>query len=175
MTIARGPGTFPIVGTLGPGASGRQRLNLERTRVRGLELTAAWQSHRQLRWTASYQFDDATVQRASLAPALVGKRVAQVPRHNGTFTASWKTPAYVTLAPRVRWIGRQYEDDENTLLLGEVVVADIGLTCPLTPSVECFVNVENVGNARIETGRSADGIVNVGTPRLWFAGIRAKW
>jgi len=28
-------------------------------------------------------------------------------------------PAGITVAPRVRWIGRQFEDDENQLRLGE--------------------------------------------------------
>ena len=28
---------------------------------------------------------------------------------------------------------------------------------------------------RIETGRSADGLVNTGTPRLLLGGIRAGW
>src|SRR6185503_10828140 len=42
VTIARGPGTFPIVGTLAAGGLGRQRLNLDRMRVQGLELSAKW-------------------------------------------------------------------------------------------------------------------------------------
>ena len=42
VTIARGPGTFPIVGTLAAGGLGRQRLNLDRMGVQGLELSAKW-------------------------------------------------------------------------------------------------------------------------------------
>jgi hypothetical protein len=46
---------------------------------------------------------------------------------------------------------------------------------PLTKHLTLFLSVENLGNARIETGRSADGTVNTGTPRLAFGGLRGAW
>ena len=175
VTLARGPGTFPLFGTLAAGGIGRQRLNLDRTRVRGVELSAAWRVADALTFQADALFDDATVRRASVAPALVGNRVAQVPRQSATLGAIWRAPGRVTLTPRLRWIGRQFEDDENTLTLGEVVVVDVGISHALTKHLELFLSVENIGNARIETGRSADGVVNTGTPRLTFGGLRGTW
>ena len=52
-----------------------------------------------------------------------------------------------------------------------------GMTFPALTQLlrELFVNVENLGNARVETGRSADGVVNVGTPRLALGGFRMRW
>jgi outer membrane receptor protein involved in Fe transport len=175
VTLARGPGTFPLFGTLAAGAIGRQRLNLDRTRVRGIELSAAWRAADRLSFTADALFEDAVVRRAAVAPALVGKQLAQVPRHSATLGARWLAPGGVTITPRARWIGRQFEDDENTLRLGEVVVADLGASRSLTKNLELFLTVENLGNARIETGRSADGVVNTGTPRLFLGGIRGSW
>ena len=175
VTLARGPGTFPIVGVLAAGGIGRQRLNLDRTRTQGLELSATWTVTTDLALNAAALLNDATVRRASVAPALVGNEVAQVPRHSATLGATWRAPAQVTFTPRLRWIGRQFEDDENTLRLGEVVVVDLGITRPLTPHLTVFLTAENLGNARIETGRSADGIVNTGTPRLVLGGLRGRW
>ena len=175
VTIARGPGTFPIVGTLAAGGIGRQRLNLDRMRVQGLELSAALRVNDSFSLNGDALFNDATVRRASIALALVGKRVAQVPRRNASLGATWRAPGGLTLTPRVRWIGRQFEDDENTLNLGEVVVADLGVTRVLTKHLELFLTIENVGDARVETGRSADGIVNIGTPRLFLGGVRGSW
>ena len=175
VTLARGPGTFPVVGTLAAGGIGRQRLNLDRTRVRGLELSAAWRATDRLGFNAEALLDDATVRRATVAPALSGKRVAQVPKHSTTLGAAWKAPGGITLTPRVRWIGAQFEDDENILRLGAVVVADLGLTHPLGHGLELFLNLENLGDARVETGRSADGVVNTGSPRLLFGGLRGAW
>ncbi len=175
VTIARGPGTFPIVGTLAAGGLGRQRLNLDRTRTQGVELSAKWSPVSAFTFSADALFNDATVRRASVAPALVGKRVAQVPRRSAALGASWRAPGQFVFTPRARWIGRQFEDDENLLRLGEVVVADLGVSRPLTKQLELFLTAENLGNARVETGRSADGVVNIGTPRLILGGLRGKW
>jgi outer membrane receptor protein involved in Fe transport len=175
VTIARGPGTFPIVGTLAAGGIGRQRLNLDRVRVQGLDLSGLFQASPGLSLNAALLLNDATVRRASIAPGLIGKDLAQVPRRSASLGAKWLAPGGITLTPRVRWIGRQFEDDENSLRLGEVVVADLGASRPLTKQLELFFSLENLGNARIETGRSADGVVNTGTPRLFIGGIRGRW
>jgi outer membrane receptor protein involved in Fe transport len=175
VTVARGPGTFPLFGTLAAGGVGRQRLNLDRTRVRGVELSGTWTANKVLSFNASYLYDDTSVQRAPVAPALVGKQLAQVPRNSATVGAVWRAPGKIKVTPRVRWIGRQFEDDENTLILGEAVVADLTVSRPLGQHLEIFVTVENIGNARVETGRSADGVVNVGTPRLALGGLRGSW
>ena len=173
--MARGPGTFPIFGTLAAGGIGRQRLNIDRIRVQGLELSATWQATEALSLTSTALFNDPEVRRASIGPALVGKQVAQVPRHSASLGATWRAPGGITLTPRMRWIGRQFEDDENTLRLGEAVVADLGASRALTKHLELFLTLENLGNARRETGRSADGVVNIGTPRLLLGGLRGSW
>ena len=175
VTIARGPGTFPIVGALAAGGLGRQRLNLDRTRTQGVELSATWDATTAFSLNAAALFNDAIVRRATIAPALVGKQVAQVPRRSATLGATWRAPGMLTFTPRVRWIGRQFEDDENLLRLGEVVVADLGVTRPITKHLSLFLTLENLTNARVETGRSADGVVNVGTPRLLLGGLRGNW
>lgn len=175
VTIARGPGTFPVVGFVAAGGVGRQRLNLERIRVRGLELSALWRAAESLEVRGDLLYNEAEVQRASRSPALVGRRVAQVPRESATLAATWRAPWQVNVTPRLRWIGRQFEDDENQLVLGKVAIADINLSRPLSPRLELFVSVENLGDARIETGRTADGVVNLGQPRLALLGVRGSW
>jgi outer membrane receptor protein involved in Fe transport len=175
VTIARGPGTFPVVGALAAGGLGRQRLNLDRTRTQGVEFSATWSPTAAFSLNAAALFNDATVRRATVAPTLVGKQVAQVPRHSATLGATWRAPGQLTFTPRLRWIGRQFEDDENALILGETVVADLGVTRPVTKHLTFFITLENLTNARVETGRSADGVVNVGTPRLLLGGLRGNW
>ncbi|MBL9201463.1 MAG: TonB-dependent receptor, partial [Opitutaceae bacterium] len=144
VTIARGPGTFPIVGTLAAGGLGRQRLNLDRTRTQGVELSAAWHFAYRFSITGDMLFNDATVRGAAVAPALVGKQVAQVPRRSAALGASWRAPGQFTFTPRVRWIGRQFEDDENLLRLGEVVVADLSVARPVGKHLEIFLAAENL-------------------------------
>jgi outer membrane receptor protein involved in Fe transport len=175
VTLARGPGTFPIVGFVPAGGLGRQRLNLERLLVQGVELSAKWQLSPAFSLSADYLYNDATVRRASLAPALVGNRLAQVPRHSASLGASWQPTKKLTLTPRLRGLGRQCEDDENLLRLGAALVLDLGASYRVTPNCEIFLTGENLTDARVETGRSADGIVNTGTPRLILGGVRCAW
>lgn len=175
VTLAKGPGTFPIVGFVPAGGLGRQRLNLDRTRVQGLELSAKWQAAPTLALTADYLYNDATVRAASVAPALAGKRLAQVPRHTATFGASWQPVKALTLTPRARLLGRQFEDDENLLRLGAALVVDLGASWRCSETCELYLNAENLTDERIETGRSADGIVNTGSPRLVLGGVRLNW
>jgi outer membrane receptor protein involved in Fe transport len=175
VTLARGPGTFPLFGVIAAGGVGRQRLNLDRTRVQGVEVSAKWVPLQTLRLDAQFLYNDATVRRATVAPALVKNRLAQVPRQSASVGALWRAPLQFSVTPRVRYIGRQFEDDENQLRLGAVIVGDLSIARPLTRSLEIFLSAENIGNARIETGRTSDGIVNIGTPRLVLGGVRGSW
>ena len=173
VTLYRGPGTFPIVGFVPAGGTGRQRLNLDRIRVQGVELSVKWHIEPGFTLSADYLYNDATVCAAAIAPGLAGKRLTQVPRQSAVFGAEWRI-GMLTLTPRARVIGRQFEDDENLLVLGTVVIADLGANYTLGRG-ELFVSLENLGDARIETGRSPDGTVNTGTPRLILGGFRWAW
>lgn len=175
VTLHRGPGTFPIVGFVPAGGLGRQRLNLDRTRVQGVELSARWAPAAALTITADYLYNDATVRAASAAPSLAGRRLAQVPRHVAAFGATWQPARPLTLTPRVRFLGQQFEDDENQLRLAAALVVDLGLSYRLNASSELFLNAENLTDERIETGRSADGLINTGSPRLILGGLRLTW
>lgn len=175
VTLARGPGTFPIVGTIAAGGVGRQRLNLDRTRARGFEFSTRWSPVTTLTFTGELLWNEATVRHATVAPALVGNRVAQVPRRSAALGAVWRAPAQFTVTPRVRALSRQFEDDENQLTLGAVAIVDLGISRPVSKHVELFLAAENLGNVRVETGRSLDGVVNTGTPRLVLGGLRGRW
>ncbi len=175
VTLYRGPGSFPIVGFVPAGGLGRQRLNLDRTRVQGVELSARWTPLPSLSLNAEYLYNDAKVRAASVVPALVGKRLAQVPRHVAVFGGSWSPVKTLTLTPRVRFLGQQFEDDENLLRLGAALVVDFGASYRLNEHLELTLSAENLTDERIETGRSADGLFNTGSPRLVLGGLRLTW
>jgi len=157
------------------GGLGRQRLNLDRTCVQGVELSVRWQPVPALTLVADYLYNDAKVRSAPAMPGLAGRRLAQVPRQSLSLGANWRPAKTVTVSPRFRALGRQYEDDENSLRLGAVLILDLGASYRLSDRVEFFLNAENVTNARIETGRSPDGLVNTGNPRLVSGGVRCTW
>lgn len=175
VTIARGPGVFPVVGTLAAGGLGRQRLNLDRLRTEGWETSARWAPAPGWAATAALLLNDARVTRAAVAPALAGKEVAQVPRRSLAAGLEGRAPGDWDFGLRVRWLGRQFEDDENLLVLRAATVADLTLRRPLGGGRSVFLTAENLGNARVESGRGADGVVTLASPRLFLAGVRGVW
>lgn len=150
----------------------RQRQNLGLARIRGVEAEVELRLARQWRLLGSYLFTDARVADASRQPALEGKRLAQVPTHAFSLGARYQNPALVNVALTGRYVGNQFEDDLNTLPLGSFFVVDVLLWRPVTKWGELFFGVENVFNETYAVGRTSEGVVTTGAPRLVRGGVR---
>jgi outer membrane receptor protein involved in Fe transport len=175
VTLVHGPGTFPEFGFVPAGGAGRKRLNLARVVVRGTELSAKLVVSQSLTVVGEYLFSEARVRSGGPDPSLDGKSLAQVPRHSATLSMEWRGPAGIELTPRLRLFSRQFEDDENLLSLAAAAVGDVAVSMPVHQAVRVFVVVENLGDVRVETGRSAAGVTSTGTPRTIVAGVHAEF
>ncbi len=175
VTLAQGPGNFPLFGVLPVGGIGRQRQNIDAMRVPGLELGAHAEPLATLRLELDYLLNVGRVTSAPTAPGLVGLRLAEVPRHTLTARAVWRAPASLRFNAQLRWVSAQFEDDQNTLPLAAATVVDLGVSHPLGRGGEIFLAAENLFSARVETGRTADGVVSIAPPRLVHGGVRWKW
>ena len=174
VTVARGPGNVAGFGFIPAGGVGRLRLNLERVRVQGAEFSARWVAIETLTLEANYLLNDATVRASSRSPALVGRRLPGVPRHGASLGATWQIVDRLTVTPRTRWVGRQFDDDENRNELASATLFDLSVNYALPKYSELFASVENVTAERVETARSGTGVVSTGTPRFFYAGLRVK-
>jgi iron complex outermembrane recepter protein len=154
------------------GTTCRQRQNLELARIQGFETELELRLARDWRALASYLFTDARVVEASRQPALEGKRLAQVPEHNVTLGLQYRNPAIVNVNAIARFVGEQYEDDLNTLPLGSYVTVDLFASRAFTPWLEVFAGVENLLDRTYSTGRTSEGVVSIGAPRLIRGGLR---
>ena len=155
-----------------PGTTCRQRQNIDLSRIRGMETeltlspTPAW------RFLASYIFTDAKVVTATQQPSLEGNRLAQVPQHGATLNATYTNPRWLTASASARFIGPQYEDDQNTLRLGGYWTFDLFLSRRLAPWAEIYAGIENMFNTTYSVGRTSDGVVSIGAPLLVHGGVR---
>lgn len=143
----------------------RQRLNLDRVRVRGLEAHVAWSPQAAWNFAGGFVWSDARVQAADVQPALVGRRLAQVPRFTGTASATWRPTAQWEISADARWSSVQFEDDENLLPLGAAGTIDVGVRRHFTPRVSAALQVENLLDAAVETSRSATTPPTYAAPR----------
>lgn len=155
-----------------PDGSTRQRENLGQARVRGVEASVDWKLARQ--WTAllAYTFVDPVVTRSPGQPGLVGKQLAQDPRHRGTAILTFHDPDIVTATVQLRVTGAQFEDDLNERPMGGYAVVDVSASRRLFWRLHVFGAVENLFDREYLAGRA--GVDTLGPPLLARIGLRLR-
>ena len=82
-------------------------------------------------------------------------------------------PRYLTATLQTRVVGRQFEDDRNSLVLDDAAVVDVFASRALASRLTVFVGVENVFDTEVQVGRTP--ILSVGLPRTAHGGVRVFW
>lgn len=149
----------------------RQRQNLGATRTRGLELDLErrmrdWSFGAGLLIAEPRVIDDGGVE------DLEGRAVPQIPEHQVTGHFAWAPAGRWNVGLQARWTGRQYEDDRNTMVLGDYALVDAFASYQLTAVSSLFVAAENLFDEEYEIGRTP--VVTLGQPRTVRAGLRIE-
>ena len=172
VTIGFGPGTFNPGGFIPAGGVLRQRQNVDLVLAPGFEATAEWQLLPSLSLKTGYLFTHPTIERAA-DPALRGKLLAQTPEHIFTGGLEWNPAPHWFLSAQMRASGRQFEDDQNLRVLAPFATVDAAVRYDFSARGSAALRVENLFNAEIESGRSADGLISLGAPRL--VSLQVRW
>ncbi len=141
----------------------RQRQNLGRATINGIETEMILRIGDRWRISAAHISLDATVQSTGL-------RVAQVPRHQGSVSFDYLGPFRVSAEGR--WVGDQFEDDRNQLSLGRYFLVNLMLVRPLSDRLDLFLAAENLFNREYMVRRTP--IPSLGIPLLVRAGIHFR-
>jgi outer membrane receptor protein involved in Fe transport len=168
-----------------------QKQNLGRTRIRGVQTDVEYRITNTLRLSGAYLYNEAKVTDGGVAnAALVGKYLAQVPKHRGSVQLFWADPRFVTVAVSVQAQGLQYNDDQNVNVIPAATLAEAGYdadfgvglpgftTVDVTASralgrmFEVFVGAQNLFDREyfVQTNPST-----IGTPRLVNGGLRVRF
>jgi outer membrane receptor protein involved in Fe transport len=161
--------------TIGPGPGGgviRQRQNVDLVMAPGFEATAEWQLISSVRLKGSYLFTHPTIDRAA-DPALQGKLLAQTPENVFTGGIEWTPAAQWVMNAQLRYNDRQFEDDQNSRVLAPFTTFDLAVMYQFSQRGSAAIRIENLFDTQIETGKSADGIVSIGAPRL--VSFQVRW
>lgn len=153
----------------------RERGNLDRVTVRGIEARATWAAHARLSVEAAGIWSDSGIAHATDQRSLVGKRLAQAPRYVATASARLALASGWSVRVQGRWVDRQFEDDENTLTLGAAGQLDLRLEGQLTARTTLTLSADNVTDATVPIARAANGLTSYGPPRTWRAGLHISW
>jgi outer membrane receptor protein involved in Fe transport len=147
----------------------RQRQNLGSTRILGFDADLTWRPAAAWTVRVAHTFSDGYVRSAPAQPDLVGKRLAQDPHHRTAAIVSYDDPQIATLTVDARYLGTQFEDDQNTQPIGSVVLFDARAERALAAGFSVFVSGRNLFDRHYLVGRS--GIDTEGAPRTFELGV----
>jgi outer membrane receptor protein involved in Fe transport len=148
----------------------QQRQNLGRTRIRGIEADVEYRPTRRWRWIASYFYDDATIRESAAMRQIEGNRLPQVPAHRFTIQAEYSHPSGYSFFWQGRFVGTQFDDDQNRFTLERFFLTDVSLSRSWRRGIDVFVNVENLLDATYAVGKTP--FTTIGGPRRVRMGIR---
>ncbi len=170
VSLGQGPGNFPQVGFVAAGGTFRERRNVDAIRVRGVEATGSL-AYGDWRLRGAYAYADARVRASGPAAALDGQRPAQTPKHQASATLGWSAGA-ASADVTARYAGRQAEDDLGQRQLPDALTIDAGAEWRLTPSLTLHARAENLFDEQVVAGISGTGLLDLGTPRTLWIGLR---
>ena len=111
------------------------------------------------------------VNRDLVPVALIGSE-GMVLAVSPTLGVAYENPKWINASANARFVGAQFEDDQNTLRLGSYWVFDLFLSRPIGKWLELYAGVENLFNQTYSVGRTSDGVVSIGAPLLVHGGAR---
>lgn len=147
----------------------RQRRNLGAIRARGLEIAAIIRPSRNWEIATEYLLTDSTVLRFPVNRVLEGLLVPQIPRNQFNLQINYTNGKW-TAAAQGRFVGKQFDDDLNSLPLQRYFTLDADVSRALSEHVRLFVATQNLTGVRYEI--SATPVFTVGPPVLIRGGFR---
>lgn len=158
--------TFSVL----PNLITRQRQNIGKTRVLGLEIEAEKQ-FRNYGFSLGYLLTDSRVMDFSANRSLENLFIPQVARHQFTFQINY-TKSDWSLAVQSRAASKQFDDDLNTLRLEPYFQLDAFLAKRVKKNWQIFAAIENIFSRRYSVARTP--VRSVSPPLSFRAGVRWK-
>lgn len=159
----------------------RKKENVDRTLSTGVNLDGEYRISNTLQFAGGYQFAHALVSGFSptaLNPSLVGNWIPEVPDQQFTLQARYVNPKFITATVQGTFVGQQFDDDLNTLLLKKYFTFDLYLGRSLGHGVEVFAAAENAFNQRYYTALTPvfnhPTVPSLGPPILARIGVRYR-
>ena len=149
----------------------RERRNIDRIVAKGFELTASSRTG-DVFLSASYAYSHSTAH--AQGEDFDGLTPAQSPRHAASATLAWAPALGPVLSATLRYVSKQYEDDQQKDVLPDALTVDAVARLPVGHGVTLVARGENLFDERVVT-RSVTGggitSIDLGTPRTLWIGV----
>jgi iron complex outermembrane recepter protein len=155
-------------------ATCNKRFNVGAAQSYGVEFESQYRPLSTLALTASYALTASAITEFKPNPALIGKWLNNVPRHQGAVSLRWADPDWLDLTLRMRAEGLSYANDLNTLKLQGYVVLDLYAARAITNKVQAFLSINNLLDKQVITGRTTS-VTNIGAPLMALGGLKLRY
>jgi outer membrane receptor protein involved in Fe transport len=153
-----------------PGLITRRRENVGEIHAQGVETSLSLRWRRDWSLQGAYLWSDSKVTEFPPNPLLVSKILPQVPQHRVSASLSYSNARALSVFVSARFVGAQYDDDLNTLLLGNFVVLDFHVSRVLHRSLRVYASAENIFDRQFSVAKTP--LENIGAPRMLHAGLK---
>jgi outer membrane receptor protein involved in Fe transport len=150
----------------------RQKQNLGLTQARGFEVAGEMRATARLQVSAAYLFVNSTVVSFAANPSLQGLFLPQVAQNQFGVQVSYAGKNW-TVGAQARFLGNQFDDDQNLLPLGRAFSLDAQVSRQIKWHTSVFFAVQNLTNDRF--GVSATPVLTEGPPIFVRGGLRFEW
>ena len=177
VTIGAGPGTipgFPGAGFIPAGGVLRQRQNAGAIKAVGVEAEASYVMSRLLSLRAAAAYTHAKVDGGTVAAQLTGLRPAQTPRFTATAGVELRPIEPLGLHADLRYESGRFDDDLNTRWLKSFTRLDVRADWNFSPTAAVYIGADNLLNADVQTGRTADAVISFDAPRVVRVGLTLR-
>ena len=142
--------------------------NVARNEAEGVELQADWKPLDALEFTGNYTFDD-DEDRSPGSPTR-GDQLARRPKNTANLSASYLWPVKLRTVAAVRYAGRSFDNNADSILLKSYTLLDIRASYPLRENLELYARVENLTDKHYETAYQYGTLGRAG-----YAGVRVSF
>ncbi len=80
----------------------------------------------------------------------------------------------LSLEGDLRYESARFDDDQNSRRLDSATRFDARAEWAFSPAVSIFAAADNLFDANIQTGRTADGAISFDAPRVFRAGLTIR-
>ena len=174
VTLGVGPGTIaalPLAGFIPAGGTLRQRRNAGEVDAWGVEGDASGEVGTALTWRTAFAYTHARIDGGSTARQLTGLRPAQTPEWTVTGGLDWRVTDRLSLDANARYVSEAFDDDQNIRRLAPGAELNARAAWSLAPGQELYLAVDNLADAKITTGKTADFVSSYSEPRTFRIGF----
>jgi outer membrane cobalamin receptor len=173
VSISRGEGDIiEPCGFIPVGGICRQRRNIDRAHIFGIELALDTKLHRLAELSLRYLWKRSEIMHGPLG--VVGNEFPQSPPHSASATVQMRPSEKLSALMRIEFADRQFEDDQNSLTLGSLFQVHAHSSYQLTDSLRLIATLRNLFDERAEVGKTADGLITQGEPFSFLFGIEGR-